>query len=543
VALAEDGRLKPAEARLPLFVDVDEDWQAAARLVVAWLGAERNAAGAAELRDTVARSLPALPPMPLLLDRVNAALNGLPVFPAAEEYVLPLEVGRQLVNRIGGQAFDRELLGPLNESFISTLGFQTEGGTKLGFSSGFDAPILVNMARAYGPEGTALVDEYIDAHAGYNYIEYRNRSLWHVLHAVLRHHPDQQWVRARLRRVLVAALSGGGVDFEEMLPLTAAGLLEQARSGGARRALDEFRGLAFRGADALQNRRGANDSWGNHRRRLTALMELSHLVLRDIPQAQMLLNRILTLPDGFAGFQAPARLRLADALRVCRIAGPLLDATLGDALKSAHHIQDYHFCARITARCNALRRWHATALDGPALAAAIGRLAGAPNDAEFAADHVVHEPYRYRQNDPALLPVTKAREAATLQDLVEVFQRSAVEFRRLNPQYGISDVLPGGAPVLVPDPGFAPLLAVHLAARALADDSIVEERVALVRSLVPVAAANPTALDTVLSYLAIAADLQDEDILEEIAAAAGPVSVANVKAPEAQIGPDAVMPA
>jgi hypothetical protein len=95
--------------------------------------------------------------------------------------------------------------------------------TQKGFASSFDAPVLVDMARASGDEGTRLVDEYIDAHAGYNYVEYRNRSLWHVLHAVLRNHGDQQWAKARLRRLLVTALSGGGVDFADMLPLTAAG--------------------------------------------------------------------------------------------------------------------------------------------------------------------------------------------------------------------------------------------------------------------------------------------------------------------------------
>lgn len=543
VALAEDGRLTLAEARLPLFADVDEDWQAAARLILAWLGAERNAGAAAELRDRAARSLPELAPMPLLLARLNAALAGQREYPAIEDRVLPIEIGQQLVKRISGQPFDQELLGTVSPSFISTLGFQTEMVTARGFSSTFDAPILVNMARAHGDIGTALVDEYIDAHAGYNYIEYRNRSLWHVLHAVLRNHRDQQWVRDRLRRVLIAALSGGGVDFEEMLPLTAAAIFDRVRAGGTRGTLDMFRAGALEAATALQHQRGANDSWGNHRRRLTALMELSHLLRGDAPQVQMLLDRILALPDGFAGFQAPAWLRLADALRVCRIgAGPVLDRTLEAALTSAHHIQDYHFCARITARCNALRRWHGTVLSGAHLAATIARLARSPNDVEFAADHLVPEPYLHRHDEPNLLSVAKARDAATLQDLVEVFQRSAVEFRRLNPQYGVSDVLADGTLVHVPDPGLAPLLAVHLSARAMADDAIAEERVALVRTLVPVAALNPTTLDTVLSYLAIAADLQDADLVEEMVAEAGPVVFADVPAPEGQIGPDAVMP-
>jgi hypothetical protein len=103
--------------------------------------------------------------------------------------------------------------------------------------------------------------------------------------------------------------------------------------------------------------------------------------------------------------------------------------------------------------------------------------------------------------------------------------------------------LAGGTCVHVPDPGLAPLLALHLSARVLADDSIAEERVALLRALVPVAAANPTALDTVLSYLVIAADLQDAELLEEIVTEAGPIVFAEVPVPEAQIGPDAAMPA
>jgi hypothetical protein len=123
-----------------------------------------------------------------------------------------------------------------------------------------------------------------------------------------------------------------------------------------------------------------------------------------------------------------------------------------------------------------------------------------------------------------------------------VFQRSAVEFRRLNPRRAIGDVLPSGTPIRVPDPGLAPLLAVHLGARALADDTIADDRAALLRALVPIAAANPTTLDTVLSYLIVAADLQDAGLGAEIAAEAGAVAFANVLAPGAQIGPDAVMP-
>jgi hypothetical protein len=531
VALADAGRAQQAEGRLPLFADVDADWLAAARLILAWLSAERNPAGAAALRDTAVAALSDAPPLPLLRDRVNAALAGQPVFAAVPEPPASLEFGRHLVNRMGGQGYDPELMGSLGAP------------ANAGYSSGFDAPILVGLASAFGDAGTALVDEYIDAHAGYNYIEYRNRSLWNVLHAVLRNHSDQRWVRDRLRRLLVTALSGGGVDFEEMLPLAASILAARAEGRDAPAALGAFRASAAQAAGLLRRQRGANDSWGSHRRRLTALMELYALALGDRSAAQEAVAGLAALPDGFAGFQAPARLRQADAMVACRMDPALTGRTLQEALMSAHHIQDYHFCARVTARCNALMRWHRTALDAAALEETIGRLALEPAGAEFAADLAIGEPYAMRPNGPGVLPIDNARNAQSLEDLVEVFQRSTVEFRALNPKYGLTDTLPHGTSIRIPDPGLAPLLAIHFAARAFADDGVADRRPALIRSLVPVAAASATALDTVLSYLAIAADLQDPDLAAEIAAAAGPVAMADVPAPAAPIGPDAVIPA
>ncbi len=544
VALAEAGRLEQAEGRLPLFVDVDQDWLAAARLILAWLAAERAHAAAERLRDSVANGLPATGPLPLLLARLDAALAGQTVFPVYADAPIPLHLGRQLVNRISGQAFDAELLASIDPSLMANAGLQNQAGPQRGYVSASDAPALVSMARAYAIEGTKLVDEYVDAHAGYNYVEYRNKSMYYVLLAVLGKHDDQGWVKARLRRIVVTALSGGGVDFEKMLPVAAHLLSERAHGRDVHTAFAALAAQAVNAASALQHQRGANDSWGNHRRRLTALMELSYLLVGDGGEAQTLLSRIEALPEGFAGFLAPARLRQADALRACRLdGGGALERTLDEALRSAHHIQDYHFCARVTARCNALVRWHRTPLVGAELSAAIERLARSANDVEFAADHAIHEPFAYRPDGVDLLPLTRAREAATIGELVEVFQRSAVEFRRLNPRYAVDDTLPGGTPIRVPDPGFAPLLAVHLGARALADDVLAEERTALLRALVPVAAANATALDTVLSYLIVTADLQDADLVDEIAAEAGPVAFADVMAPNAQVGPNPVMPA
>jgi hypothetical protein len=59
---------------------------------------------------------------------------------------------------------------------------------------------------------------------------------------------------------------------------------------------------------------------------------------------------------------------------------------------------------------------------------------------------------------------------------------------------------------------------------------------------VPVAAVNATALDTMLAYLVIAAELQEPDLLDEIAALAGVPVPTDVPAPSGQIGPDSVMP-
>src|SRR6185369_10318656 len=111
VALAEQGRLEHAEARLELFSEVDADWQSAARLILAWLGAGRNLARATALRDATVATLPDVAPLPLL----------------------PLEFGRELVKRISGQAYDQELLTAINSSLMAYAspecwGLSTEQG-------------------------------------------------------------------------------------------------------------------------------------------------------------------------------------------------------------------------------------------------------------------------------------------------------------------------------------------------------------------------------------------------------------------------------
>ncbi|HWF87570.1 MAG TPA: hypothetical protein VN659_02010 [Pyrinomonadaceae bacterium] len=540
VALAQQGEIRQAEKRLALFTDLEEDWKTAARMIIGWLGTDRNKAVAEEVRDEVGGSLSQGQPVEALLilrARFEAALNDQPLFPCDENQPLSLDVGREVVKRLSGQAFDQELLKSVDPSFITNLGQQSEllNNAKYGYASNLDGPILVQMARVYGDEGTELVDSYIDAHAGYNYIEYRNRSLWMVLHSVLRNHPDQNWVKERLRRLLVGALSGGGVDFEEMLPMTAALLAEKAAQRAPGLLLDQWRADAAAKAAELQYNRKHNDSWGNHKRRLTALMELYHFVLSDSNGVDELKKSLSRLPFGFAGFQAPANLRLSEAFLVCGQTA-WVDGAIDQSLRSAHNIQDYHFCARITARCNALKQWHSQSLTGQNLVKAINSFVTSPSDPEFAARHRVHDLYDYRDKNDDSLSVGPARAAATLEQLVDVFQRPAVEFRRLNPDFGLKDILKEGTPVLIPDPGLAPLLAIHFAAATLADASLKGQRASLIQALVPMAVANPTALDTVLSYLLIAVAPNDAKLMTEITKEIGPVEPLDFAPPASDIG-------
>jgi hypothetical protein len=212
------------------------------------------------------------------------------------------------------------------------------------------------------------------------------------------------------------------------------------------------------------------------------------------------------------------------------------------ALRAAHNVQDYHFAARITARCLAMTEWHHQPLAGPALAGAVAALASTPGAVRFSAAHLVGEAYALRSPERGMLSVQEATQASTLEALVEVFQRPAVDFRRLNPDYGLDQVIPPGTWIRIPDPGLRPLLAVHLAARVMADPALEDERSALIRSLVPAASGNPTALDSLLSYLLIAADLDDDELLAEIAEAAGPATLTDAAVPTSQIGPDGPLP-
>ena len=118
------------------------------------------------------------------------------------------------------------------------------------------------------------------------------------------------------------------------------------------------------------------------------------------------------------------------------------------------------------------------------------------------------------------------RQATTLEQLAAIYDRPLSEFQRLNEGgMPLSSVWEGDAPaglVRVPDDTFAPYLAARFAAEALVDKTITDarDRVLLLQRLVPVAIIKPTALDTVLMRLLLAAFpllRDDEKTLAELA--------------------------
>ena len=263
VKLAEEGKLDEAESRLRLFVDIEDNWQRASRLGLCWLAQRRNPTAA---KDFFARLPPEEDPvLKPLRKRVGDALQNIPLVNCPVPPTTDVARGREIVKRISGQEFDREMLSDeTNGSLMIAykIGSEMKQGARQ-YASEYDGPSLVSIALKPGPEGiegTALADQYVQAHAGYNYVVYRNESLWFVLEAALRLMPDQDWVRDRLRGILSAALTGGAVEYCEMLPMTAKLLRETLSPGGGRNELAQLSMLAANTAAGLQARRGANDT-------------------------------------------------------------------------------------------------------------------------------------------------------------------------------------------------------------------------------------------------------------------------------------------
>ena len=518
-ALARSGRPDEAERRLDFFSDAGSDWRSVTLLILAWLAAAESPAAARLLLDHLHRDAGTpLPAGPLreLEAHVLAALAGQspppPARPLPDQDVWP-ELLDELVKNLGSSGTDTSLL----TSELLTRPDEGMVDPDVGYLAQTDGPLLVKFAAQDEAEGTARLLAYVAIHAGYGYAEYRNRSLWHLLDAVLLH-PRAEWIRDLVPHLAETALRGGGTEFQFGLPLAALILQVASGAAGAEAELADERYRARAVADGLSDGRGLGDSWGSHRRRFGVLAEGMAVVLDRQPDADALLTLARELPIGFAGFQAPACLTLAESHRICRPDDTAsVDAMLDAALLAARNIQDERFCAKITARVNAMRRdwWGPGSAAGLDPAAVVARLTRDPGSAEFAAIHLVGEAYAGREEGPHRLPLSAdLRAADTLAEIAWIYGRSPSDLLRLNPGPSAGERLANDVPVRVPDPGLAPLLAARLAAEAIVFPSLdAGQRVAMIRALVPVAAPNPTALDTVLARLLLVARPDDATAL------------------------------
>jgi hypothetical protein len=137
--------------------------------------------------------------------------------------------------------------------------------------------------------------------------------------------------------------------------------------------------------------------------------------------------------------------------------------------------------------------------------------------------HVVGQTYDRDPQATVALPADVLM-ASTPGQLAKIYQRPLDDFQRLNvnlPQP--AEPIPVGMPVNIPDPGFPPLLAARFAARALADPALSpEQQQGVIRALVPVAAADTTALDLVLARLLLASRSQDRAMLANLVELSAP---------------------
>ena len=535
--LARQGELESALNRLDLF-EADATWRQLAMLALVWVSAAANPVKARQVLNRLA--MPVGEPAARLAHYADAALGGPPVPAPPPEAAPEAQLAEALVQRVEGQGVNVELL----QHYGHTAAMQDrEGLTKTGYLSEEDGPVLVRFA-AYNPgPGDELWQRYLATLTGYSYVEYRNQSLWYLLAEAVKH-PRPEWVRESVAQIAAIALAPGGTDFQGSLWVTVLALQAAAGEAAAQQALEQYiaelydtaynlrppsdaaGGMPMGGTGSQPGR--YSDTWGSVKRRLGASAQCFALVLNRPADVGDCLRQALNMSqDGFAGFQMPACLTLAESILICwpatspqgALGATWAEQALGFAQSAAHNVQDATFCARTTARCNAVRRlWPAPA----DWVLAAQRLASDASQPEFAALHVVGAGYPGRKHG-GLPPPEAAGWADTLLKLADLYHRPLADFARLNQAEGwqADTRLPVGTEVRVPDRGLATLIAARFAAEALIDPALSqEERVALLQSLASVAAPNATALNTVLARLLLAARPSDPKLLEDLLALA-----------------------
>jgi TIR domain-containing protein/NB-ARC domain-containing protein len=494
--LFELARGNPGDAveRLDLF-DAAPEWKTAARLAIAWIASRLKPDDSNSLADDAA-PMCNLPELRKLLAWVRQAPDGIP--PDLAEGVQKTEGEPDLVqiSRILERAGGAEGTVGIEPLYTgSGISGMAEGGPA--FIAEADGPPLVAFARQNPKVNTAYLRQYIAIHAANRYRYYRNRSLWALLKPVLEY-PEAAWVRSILEDLIRSALTVTPINFRESVPLALHALRARWGDGAAAQKLEEYRQGFLREAGQLSPERGKGDSWSHYHRRASFLAEVYAVAMSQPDEAAKLLKLARELAKGFAGFRAPSALTLAEASRVA-LPGDreAVDAALLSAQAASHRIQDYPFCLQTTAMVNAMRgRWWPPA--GLDAAGAIERLAGDPGAPEFCILHRVGEKFEFRDPGPHTLPIPPdVLGANTLRALARVYRRSPEALLDANPGWELDDSLPAGTEVGIPDPEFIPLLAARLAAEAMGTANAT----LMIQSLAPLAAANATALDTVLARL------------------------------------------
>ena len=520
--LAEAGQIDEALRQLNLLKNVEPYWQKVAVLLIAWLAADEKPYEAGELRNQIIMSQPFRWPLEVLAYRVAAALGGpLGGLPPLPDRVPGKEEVEEILKNAGGQSANKSMISEhlnfagsfMNEALIESI--SQEGHTVPDFLANQDGPPLVAYANQH-PEEAWVFENYLRIHSANRYVQYRNLSLHLLSDAVLRH-PSQDWTLQTMRQLTESALSRGGIDFTEALPIARQGLAAAGRQAGARQELDQMRLAAIQSAGELSPERNLTDQWGEHKRRLAALA-LAYHFLGDKAAVQECLEAAFKAPAGFAGYMYSTWLNLAEIVSITdrKKKSWILKASR-QALTSAHNIQDSGFCAWATARVNAMLAcaWNP---EGVPISDLVGQWVASPSDRRFAPFHLVHDRFRGRKKTASKVPLRPSLQAAhTLQALAGEFGAPLDQLTTYNPEFASDQPLHPGTRVYLPDPTFIPLMAARLAGEVmLADDLFSEDKQPLIQNLIPLTLTDRTCLDTVLTRLVLTSEPDNPEVIQAI---------------------------
>ena len=119
-----------------------------------------------------------------------------------------------------------------------------------------------------------VLSRYLSVYTNYNYAEYRFATLWLLLEFIVGlPRPDGgPWVQDAVVRVLVSAVGGESVEFEQGLPVAGIALRAQAKDPAARMALKEQAHRLIDEAMRIKpgRDREGSDIWAHHKRLMLA---------------------------------------------------------------------------------------------------------------------------------------------------------------------------------------------------------------------------------------------------------------------------------